>query len=116
MADNKQVKKKDPGTPDSAKKKPEVPVAAEKFDVKIISPDKVILEETSVRMMVPGVVDEIAILPDHTPMYAQLANGDVVIYKDKTNSEKTPIDGGILRVKNNKVTILLGFEDEDVTG
>jgi len=81
------------------------------FSLIIVSPDEVVLETTATRLMAPGVYQEIAILPDHTPLYAELKKGEVKITQSDSKEEKVPIESGIMRVKQNKVSIILGFKE-----
>jgi F-type H+-transporting ATPase subunit epsilon len=80
----------------------------DKFQLLIVTPDKTLFEGESTRVIAPGIFQEIAVLPDHTPLYAQLIKGDI---KVKTgNDEQTfPVESGIIRVKQNRVSIVLGF-------
>ncbi|MFC1654031.1 F0F1 ATP synthase subunit epsilon, partial [Patescibacteria group bacterium] len=61
------------------------------------------------RVIAPGVIQDIAILPDHTPLYSELKKGEVEIIITNNKTEKIPINGGIIRVKLNKVSIIEGF-------
>lgn len=49
---------------------------------------------------------EITILPNHEPMVANLAQGAVTV-RTKEGPENFEIEGGVLEVSNNQVTVLL---------
>lgn len=83
------------------------------MDVVVVNPDKVLWEGKATRVVVPGFVQELSILPNHTPLYSQLKPGKVVVYPETGNSEILEIDGGIVRVKHNKVSIIVGFDTKD---
>lgn len=82
--------------------------SAQNFQLLIVTPDKVLFEGDATRVLAPGVYQEIAILPDHTPLYAQLIKGE--IKATIQGEEQTfPVESGLLRVKQNRVSIVLGF-------
>ena len=80
-----------------------------KLKLVIVNPDETIFEGEVDRIDAPAVHQDIAILPDHTPLYAQLIAGAVTYYIG-SKVEKRVIEGGLIRVKNNEVSIVIGFE------
>ena len=84
--------------------------AAGYFNLVVVSPDNIMYDGRVVRLMAPGIKQEIAILPDHTPLYSQLKEGELVIYPLSGASQKLKIDGGILRVKLNSASVIVGFD------
>ena len=80
------------------------------FSVVVVSPDEVLFEDSAIKIMAPGIEQEIAILPDHTPLYAELIKGTIVITKTDESEKEFPIESAILRVKQNRVSIILGFK------
>lgn len=82
------------------------------FDLVIVSPDETILETQAKKVLVPGTIQELAILPNHTPLYSELIKGTVVIENADGKVQEIDIDGGIIRVRRNKVSIILGFDRE----
>lgn len=82
----------------------------EQFDLIIVSPDALIFDGKAKKLIAPGFNQEIAILPNHTPLYAQLNKGELVITTTMNQIKTFPIDGGIIRVKVNRVSIIVGFE------
>ena len=79
------------------------------FKLLIVTPDEPIFEDTATRLIAPGIIQDIAILPDHTPLYSELQKGDLEITLENKQVKTIPIDGGILRAKNNQVTVITGF-------
>lgn len=80
------------------------------FKLVVVSPDKVIFEGLSTRLMAPGISQELAILPDHTPLYSQLKPGSLTVYLPSGATRTLPLEGGILRVKQNEVSVVIGFD------
>ena len=80
-----------------------------KLKLVIVNPDEILYEGEVDRVDVPALNQEIAILPDHTPLYAQLVAGSVRYYTNN-NSERVMIEGGLIRVRNNEVSVVVGYE------
>ena len=81
----------------------------QEFHLTIVDPDKVIFEDNVKRIIAPGSIQDIAILPDHTPLYSDLKAGEIEITSINDKIEKIPIDSGVIRVRRNKVSIIVGF-------
>lgn len=66
--------------------------------LKIITPERLILEELVDQVTFPSTEGELTILPDHIPLIAGLASGDVVAL---VNGEHMPwaVAGGFVEVK-----------------
>ena len=89
--------------------------------LKIVTPEKLILEEMVESVTIPTKEGEITILPNHVAIIAPLSSGDIVAF---VNGEHLPmaVVGGFLEVKNNKegtteVAILADFAEHvgDIT-
>jgi F-type H+-transporting ATPase subunit epsilon len=77
------------------------------FKLKILSPDKCLLNEEVYSLNVPTKSGYITILNNHTPIISVLGIGDLkVVKKDKTEFGIC-IQGGVIDVKDNGDTILL---------
>lgn len=88
---------------------------SKKLQLKIVTPEKLILEEEVESVTVPTTEGEITILKDHIPLVAGLASGDIVARKD---GEEIPMAlvGGFVEVKNSvdgqtEVAILADFAE-----
>ena len=79
------------------------------FKVIIVSPDELVLQTEATKMLVPGIMQELAILPNHTPLYSDLLKGTVKVFLLDGKTKEIDIEGGILRVRQNQVSIILGF-------
>lgn len=84
------------------------------LQLKIVTPEKLILEELVDGVTIPTTEGEITILPDHIPLVATIASGDIVAIKD---GEHIPMEvvGGFVETKKEgditEVTILADFAE-----
>jgi len=86
--------------------------------LKIVTPEKLILEEMVDSVTIPTTEGEITILPDHIPLVATIASGDIVAIK---GGEHIPMEvvGGFVETKkitdgensSTEVTILADFAE-----
>lgn len=75
----------------------------------IVNPNEVLFEDDVKKVTAPTTNQEIAILPQHTPLYAQISKGEIEITTKKDKVIKVPVEGGVIRVKMNKASIIVGF-------
>jgi len=85
--------------------------------LKIVTPEKVVLEETVDQVTLPTVEGEITILPDHIPLVSALKSGDIVA---KKGGELIPfaVSGGFIEMRpGNELIILADFAEHvaDIT-
>lgn len=82
--------------------------------LKIVTPERLILEEMVDQVTFPSTEGELTILPEHIPLIAGLASGDVVAF---VNGEHVPlaVSGGFVEVKTQngttEVAILADFAE-----
>jgi len=78
--------------------------------LKIVTPEKVILEELVDQVTIPTTEGEITVLPDHIPLVAILGKGDIVA---KVNGEEVPFVavGGFIRVIGDEVAVMADFAE-----
>ena len=71
-----------------------------KIKLKVITPERLVLEEMVDQVSLPTTLGEITILPDHIPLIANLASGDIVAF---TDGEHVPmaVSGGFVEIKKN---------------
>jgi len=71
-----------------------------KFELKIVTPERLILQEMVDQVTLPTPNGEITILPGHIPLISGLASGDVVAM---INDEYVPmaVSGGFVEVKKD---------------
>ncbi len=97
----------------------------QKLELKIVTPEKLILQEMVDQVSLPTTNGEITILPGHIPLISGLASGDIVAM---TDGEYVPmaVSGGFIEVKKEGektfVAILADFaehvsaiNDEEIT-
>ncbi|OGV95860.1 hypothetical protein A2W24_02280 [Microgenomates group bacterium RBG_16_45_19] len=81
----------------------------EVFNLVIVTPETTVYEGQVAKLIAPGIYQDIAILPNHTPLYAQLIKGQIRLTDSTGQVETFTIDGGIIRVKHNHVSVIVGF-------
>lgn len=74
--------------------------------VEILTPKKIEFQKEADCVTLPTLSGEISILKDHAPLVSVLAPGKIRI-KEKGREISFEIEGGLLKVAKNKVTILL---------
>jgi F-type H+-transporting ATPase subunit epsilon len=86
-----------------------------KLKLKIVTPEKLILEEEVDQVVIPTTEGEVTILPEHIAIVVGLASGDVVAFKD---GELIPmaVVGGFLEVNKDSngyttATVLADFAE-----
>ncbi|MFA6585665.1 MAG: ATP synthase F1 subunit epsilon [Candidatus Paceibacterota bacterium] len=88
---------------------------SKKILLKIITPERLILEEMVDQVSLPTTLGEITILPDHIPLITELTSGDIVAL---VNGEYVPmaVVGGFIEVKKDEndittVAVLADFAE-----
>lgn len=73
---------------------------SKQIKLKIVTPERLILEEMADQVTLPTTLGEITILPDHIPLITGLTSGDVVAF---INGEYVPmaVAGGFVEVKKS---------------
>ncbi len=90
-------------------------MSTKKLKLKIVTPERLILEEDVDQVTFPTTEGELTILPDHIPLIAGLSSGDVVAV---ANGEHMPwaVSGGFVEVKQGEngqttVAVLADFAE-----
>ena len=88
---------------------------SKQLKLKIVTPERLVLEEMVEQVNVPTTEGEITILPGHIPLIVGLNSGDVVAF---SKGEYVPmaVSGGFLEVKKNEegnteVAVLADFAE-----
>jgi F-type H+-transporting ATPase subunit epsilon len=88
---------------------------AKQLKLKIVTPERLVLEEMVDQVSLPTTEGEITVLPDHLPLVVGLKSGDVVA---RNSGEDVPmaVAGGFLEVKKNtegvtEVAVLADFAE-----
>jgi F0F1-type ATP synthase epsilon subunit len=77
------------------------------LNVKILAEKGTLFEGLCECLLLPYEKEEIAILPQHTPIIALLTSGPVKIMEQGKQREITTIKSGILYVGEDKATVLV---------
>ncbi len=85
-------------------------MATKKLHLKIVTPERVILEEDVDQVTLPTMEGEITVLPDHIPLISSLKSGDIVAV---SGGEYVPmaVVGGFIEVKDNTVAVLADYAE-----
>lgn len=87
---------------------------SKQLKLKIVTPERLILEELVDGVTVPTTEGEITILPDHVPLIAGLASGDLVAI-EKGEHIPMAVVGGFIEVKTESgmttVAVLADFAE-----
>lgn len=88
---------------------------SKQLKLKIVTPERLVLEEMVDQVSLPTTLGEITVMPSHIPLITELASGDVVGY---VNGEHVPmaVVGGFLEIKQNaegntEVAVLADFAE-----
>lgn len=80
--------------------------------LRIITPERIVLEEQVDEVTASAIDGELSILPGHQPLITAL-KPDVLRYIANKEDEFAAVMGGILEVKNNEVTVLSDVAELD---
>jgi F-type H+-transporting ATPase subunit epsilon len=83
-----------------------------RLKLRIVTPERVVLEKDVEQVTATAVDGELSILPDHEPIVTALAI-DMLRFTLNKEDEYAAVMGGILEVKNNEVTILSDLAELD---
>jgi F-type H+-transporting ATPase subunit epsilon len=74
--------------------------------LEIITPEKTIFNGEAKLVQLPGSSGSFEILDNHAPMIASLKKGKIKIIENEKNTLFIDINGGTLKVQDNKILIL----------
>ncbi len=78
---------------------------AEKINLEILTPERLVLRESVDEVVVPGLGGELGILPNHTPLISQLQTG-ILTYRQGNDKKLLHVSGGFAEVLSDRVSIL----------
>jgi len=76
------------------------------IELKIVTPDRVLLKETVEGVSIPTVEGEITILPEHLPIIAAMKPGELRIKKDG-KEQFFSVTRGVVEVDGKLITVLV---------
>jgi F-type H+-transporting ATPase subunit epsilon len=74
--------------------------------LEIVSPEKKVFEGDVTAVTAPGVLGEFQVLYNHAPLVSTLEKGRIKIIFENESEKLYNTSGGLLEVRNNKVSIL----------
>ena len=74
--------------------------------LKIVTPERVLYEDTVSQLSVSTTTGQITILPHHLPLVSLLAPGEIIIKKGTQSEDLMSVSGGFIEVLPNQVVIL----------
>jgi F-type H+-transporting ATPase subunit epsilon len=80
-------------------------MAGNTLKLEVVTPERKVLSEEIVSLIVPAIEGYLGILPNHAPIISGLEPG-VIKYKVGGDYKKMAISGGFLEVSANKASIL----------
>jgi F-type H+-transporting ATPase subunit epsilon len=73
--------------------------------LQIVTPDGMVYSEDVEMVTLEGVIGQIGILPNHTPLMTQMVPGEMIVLKDG-REEFLAVGGGLVEVTGKSVSIL----------
>lgn len=78
------------------------------MDLLVLTSERTLLKEKISLVRLPGVDGSFSILKNHAPIIAQLKKGEIqYINENSSERKKLLIEGGIVRVIENKILVLV---------
>ena len=78
---------------------------AEAFQLEIVTPDKLVVDDRAEEMQIPGKNGYLGVLPGHAPLITELAVGEIN-YRRGGTTQRLSVAWGFAEVLPEKVTIL----------
>jgi len=78
---------------------------ADTFQLEIVTPDKMVVQDVAEEMQIPGKGGYLGILPGHAPLITELAVGEIT-YRNGQHTHHLAVAWGFAEVLPDKVTIL----------
>ena len=78
---------------------------ADKLELEIVTPDRLVVRESVDEVQIPGKAGDIGVLPGHAPLITELTIGEIA-YKHGGTTEHLSVAWGFAEVLPEKVTIL----------
>lgn len=75
--------------------------------LEIITPDKKVFDGEVTSVKVPGTLGSFEILNNHAPIVSSLDKGEVKVKTNKGEVLQYQVDGGVVEVFKNKISLLI---------
>ena len=83
-----------------------------KFELSVISAESKVFEGEVENVLVPGMIGDFLVLPDHAPCISSIRPGFLEFSDGASNKKKYFVSGGIIEVTNNTVSVLVDLAIE----
>jgi len=80
---------------------------SERISASIVSAEKIVLQGEVESILLPGMMGDFMVLPNHGDCISSLRPGFLEVETDKNEKKRFFISGGIIEVLNNNVSILV---------
>lgn len=74
--------------------------------LEIITPDKTVYQGEVEYVQLPGSEGSFGVLKNHAPIIASLGKGELNFTDNKNHKQSMKINGGVVEVLNNKISVL----------
>ena len=78
-----------------------------KFDLTIISAESKVFEGEVENVLVPGMIGDFLVLPNHAPCISSIRPGFLEFAEGTSKKQRYFVSGGIIEVINNTVSVLV---------
>jgi F-type H+-transporting ATPase subunit epsilon len=78
-----------------------------KFDLSIISAESKVFEGQVENILVPGMLGDFLVLPNHAPCISSIRPGFLEFAEGSSKKQRYFVSGGIIEVINNTVSVLV---------
>jgi len=82
------------------------------LSVRVVSPDRIVFEGEAASLVAPAWDGKVGILPRHAPMLTLVGAGELSIDRPGGGSDSFHVDGGVLKVERDQVTLLTEYADD----
>ena len=76
------------------------------MNIEIITPDKKLFSGEVSSVQFPGSDGSFGVLNNHSPLIATLKKGNINLTESSNQNHSFSINGGVVEVLNNKITVL----------
>ena len=81
------------------------------LSVRVVSPDRIVFEGEAASLVAPAWDGKVGILPRHAPMLTLVGSGELSIDRPGGGSDSFHVNGGVLKVERDHVTLLTEHAD-----
>jgi F-type H+-transporting ATPase subunit epsilon len=76
------------------------------IQVRLVTPDRVLVDQTAAAVELPGLAGCMEVLPGHAPLLSELGSGEVRLHGGDAGEQKYHVSWGFVEVLPERVTIL----------